>query len=67
MAGHLIGHFPHEKIAEDKVSLYIHPNNHAPIRQPGNDGLSRHWILEIHFVDRERQIGAFFEELLTAG
>jgi hypothetical protein len=28
-------------------------------------GAPRHWILEIHFVDRERQIGGFFEELLT--
>jgi Xaa-Pro dipeptidase len=25
----------------------------------------RHWILEIHFVDRDLQIGGFFEELLT--
>jgi Xaa-Pro dipeptidase len=65
MAGHLIGQFPHERIPEDKVSLYIHPDNHSEIRQPGNDGLPRHWILEIHFVDKQRQIGAFFEELLT--
>jgi hypothetical protein len=25
----------------------------------------RHWILEIHFIDSERRIGGFFEELLT--
>jgi hypothetical protein len=29
------------------------------------DGRERHWILEIHFVDRGRQIGGFYEELLT--
>jgi hypothetical protein len=58
MAGHLIGQFPHERIPEDKVSLYIHPNNHAPNRQTGNDRLIRHWILEIHFVDRTKQIGS---------
>jgi hypothetical protein len=28
-------------------------------------GQERHWILEIHFVDRARQIGGFYEELLT--
>jgi hypothetical protein len=28
-------------------------------------GRRRHWILEIHFVDRVREIGGFFEELLT--
>jgi Xaa-Pro dipeptidase len=31
------------------------------------DGRERHWILEIHFVDRGRQIGGFYEELLTLG
>ena len=67
MAGHLIGQFPHERIQDDKVSLYIHPDNQSEIRQPGSDGAPRHWILEIHFVDRQRQIGAFFEELLTVG
>ena len=34
MAGHLIGQFPHERIPNDKVSLYIHPENHAELRQP---------------------------------
>jgi len=31
----------------------------------GADGRPRNWILEIHFIDRERQIGGFFEQLLT--
>jgi Xaa-Pro aminopeptidase len=52
MAGHLIGQFPHERIPDDKVSLYIHPKNHALIRSQSSDGLMRHWILEIHFVDQ---------------
>lgn len=65
IAGHLIGQFPHERIPDDKISLYIHPKNHTVIRRQSSDGLTRHWILEIHFVDRKRQIGAFFEELLT--
>jgi hypothetical protein len=30
-------------------------------------GGQRHWILEIHFVDRAQQIGGFYEELLTIG
>jgi Xaa-Pro aminopeptidase len=65
MAGHLIGQFPHERIPDDKISLYIHPDNHTVIRSRSSDRRPRHWILEIHFVDRVRQIGAFFEELLT--
>jgi hypothetical protein len=28
-------------------------------------GRPRHWILEIHFIDRRQQFGGFFEELLT--
>jgi Xaa-Pro aminopeptidase len=67
IAGHLIGVFPHEKIAGDKVTLYVHPQNHNRMRLPDASGRKRHWILEIHFVDRPRQIGGFYEELLTIG
>jgi len=65
IAGHLIGHFPHEKIDGDKVSLYVHPDSNLLMRLPDENGRPRHWILEIHFVDRARRIGGFFEELLT--
>jgi Xaa-Pro aminopeptidase len=65
IAGHLIGQFPHERIADDKVSLYVHPDSHLPMRSSNENGEKRHWILEIHFVDREREIGGFYEELLT--
>lgn len=67
IAGHLIGQFPHERIPEDKVSLYIHPESHLSMRSLDDKGYMRHWILEIHFVDKERQIGGFYEELLTVG
>jgi Xaa-Pro dipeptidase len=65
IAGHLIGHFPHEKISGDKVSLYVHPDSNLAMRSPDENGQKRHWILEIHFIDRQREIGGFFEELLT--
>lgn len=65
MAGHLIGQFPHERIPDDKVSLYIHPGNPRPMGSVDEHGHRRHWILEIHFVDRKREIGGFYEELLT--
>ncbi len=67
MAGHLIGVFPHEKIAGDKITLYIHPKNQNRMREPDASGRNRHWILEIHFIDRGRQIGGFYEELLSIG
>jgi Xaa-Pro dipeptidase len=67
IAGHLIGVFPHEKIAGDKITLYVHPQNHNRMRMPDASGRERHWILEIHFVDRAREIGGFYEELLTIG
>lgn len=67
IAGHLIGIFPHEKIAGDKISLYVHPKNQSRMRMPDASGRKRHWILEIHFVDRAREIGGFYEELLTIG
>ena len=65
IAGHLIGQFPHDRIAGDKVTLYVHPDSPLPMRSLNEKGQRRHWILEIHFVDREREIGGFFEQLLT--
>jgi hypothetical protein len=67
IAGHLIGQFPHERIPDDKITLYVHPNNPRRMRTKGQTGQDRHWIFEIHFVDRSRQFGGFYEELLTIG
>jgi Xaa-Pro dipeptidase len=67
IAGHLIGQFPHERIPSDKVTLYSHPDNPRRMRDLDANGRERHWILEIHFVDRALQIGGFYEELLTVG
>jgi Xaa-Pro aminopeptidase len=64
IAGHLVGQFPHEKIAGDKIESYIAPGSDQAMRRPDRSGLACHWILEVHLVDRERQIGAFYEELL---
>jgi Xaa-Pro aminopeptidase len=67
IAGHLLGQFPHERIPNDKVTLYVHPDNPNRMRGLDAEGRERHWILEIHFVDRVRKIGGFYEELLTVG
>jgi len=64
-AGHLIGHFPHEMAADRSQRFSIRHGNDQLLREPDDDGLARHWILEIHFVDRRRMIGGFFEQLLT--
>ncbi len=64
LAGHLIGNFPHEKLEQGNHSLYVLPDNHNDMFLPDANGNKRHWILEIHFVDREKQIGGFFEQLL---
>jgi Xaa-Pro aminopeptidase len=66
-AGHTVGEFPHEKIDGDRITLYIHPENHRPLRSLNTQGKQRHWILEMHLVDRQKRYGAFFEELLTVG
>jgi Xaa-Pro dipeptidase len=64
-AGHLIGHFPHERDPQDLRRFSIRPGNTVSLRERDDAGRPRHWILEIHFVDRQRRIGGFFEELLT--
>jgi Xaa-Pro aminopeptidase len=65
--GHLVGEFPHEKIAGDMISNYIAPGSDEPMRRRDRSGRRCHWILEIHLVDRDRQIGGFYEQLLDLG
>ncbi len=65
IAGHLIGHFPHEKLEEEDMTNYIHLDNHVDMRATDKNGEERNWILEIHFIDRDLQIGGFFEQILT--
>lgn len=65
LAGHLIGHFPHERLNPNDYGLYVHPENLNDMFLPDANGNKREWILEIHFVDKDRQIGGFFEQLLT--
>jgi Xaa-Pro aminopeptidase len=64
IAGHLVGEFPHERIA-DGWECYIAPENPGVMRSTDRLGRQNHWILEVHLVDRERQIGGFVERLLT--
>ncbi len=67
IAGHIIGYYPHEQPDDPTdLCLDVHPDNHADILQLDKHGNKRHWILELHFVDRVNNIGAFFEQLLTA-
>lgn len=63
-AGHLIGKFPHEKILLEETRNYIHPENKEKMSTPDRFGNDRYWILEIHLVDTQNQIGAFFEQLM---
>ena len=64
-AGHLIGRFPHEQSHGLPKRFSIRPGNDIRLREPDSAGRPRHWILEIHFVDRVHGFGAFCEELLT--
>lgn len=64
-AGHLVGHFPHERPAQNRKRFSIRRGNPQRLREPDEQGGTRHWILEIHFVDRRRGFGGFHEELLT--
>jgi Xaa-Pro aminopeptidase len=64
-AGHPVDRFPHESEPGPVKRLSIRSGNTTSLREPLPDGSPRHWILEIHFVDRERGYGGFFEELLT--
>lgn len=64
IAGHIIGHFPHERLENEDKTNYVHPNNHQDMMTPDRSGNKREWILEIHFIDAQQEIGGFFEQLL---
>jgi Xaa-Pro aminopeptidase len=64
IAGHLIAEFPHAYIPGDKDLNRIGPRNPKPVRGLDDLGQERHWILEIHLVDRRREFGGFYERLL---
>jgi Xaa-Pro dipeptidase len=63
--GHLVGNFPHERILGDEINNYFHPDNHIKVSEPDALGNQRYWIYEVHFVDYSKQIGGFFEQLVS--
>lgn len=63
IAGHTIeGKFPHPPIPP--AGRLIAAGNHTRMRDRAPDGTERHWILEIHLVDKARKYGGFYERLL---
>ena len=60
------GEFPHELI-DGRAHRVLHRagQRRARCAAPTAAAGSCHWILEVHLVDREREIGGFFEQLLT--
>jgi Xaa-Pro aminopeptidase len=65
IGGHIVGLFPHEQPDDPKdLCLDVHPDNHKDILQLDKKGNRRHWILEVQFVDRKNNIGAYKEQLM---
>lgn len=63
-AGHLIGNFPHEIVQGELQENYLHPGNSTRLADPDSGGRPRTWIYEVHFIDRDRGYGGFFEQWL---
>jgi len=65
IAGHIVGRYPHEQPLDPRsLELDIHPDNHQEIFVPDAQGEERNWILELQFIDVEKGIGAYFEQLI---
>jgi Xaa-Pro aminopeptidase len=64
VAGHIVSEFAHAWLTDDKPSTLIGPENPTRLSDPDSQGRERHWILEIHLVDRARTFGGFYERLL---
>lgn len=63
-AGHIIGEFPHAQIPGNKDFARITALNTEPMQSLDGHGRPKHWILEIHLVDRTKTFGGFYERLL---
>jgi hypothetical protein len=64
IAGHIVGEFPHARIPGNRDLFRISPANTERMRDPDTLGQTRHWIIEVHLVDRTRTFGGFYERLL---
>lgn len=64
IAGHVVSEFPHARLPGDKELNRISPRNPLPMSDLDGLGQPRHWILEIHLVDRAGTFGGFYEQLL---
>ncbi|MGH6877333.1 MAG: M24 family metallopeptidase [Rhizomicrobium sp.] len=64
IAGHIVSEFAHATIPGEKDLNRIGPKNPTPLRSRDTLGREKHWILEIHLVDRARTFGGFYERLL---
>jgi Xaa-Pro dipeptidase len=64
IAGHIVSEFTHAQIPGSKELNRIAPSNTAPMSDPDGNGNPRHWIGEIHLVDRRGGFGGFYERLL---
>jgi Xaa-Pro aminopeptidase len=65
IAGHIVGKYPHEQPLDPfSLELDIHPDNPNDIFLRDEEGNERHWILELQFVDRDNEIGGYFEQLI---
>lgn len=64
-AGHIVGEFSHIQRYGDSPEHRINALNHVPMDAIQQGGERRHWILEIHLVDKNKNFGGFYEDLLT--
>ena len=65
LAGHVVGNFPHERIPNDMITLYLTKGNNTKMSSIGPNGQKRHWILEMHLHDPVGNFNGFYEQLLT--
>lgn len=65
ISGHVAGQLPEGRLGSEYLGNIIHPDNHTDMLLPDINGHKRDWLLEIHFIDRLKQIGGFTKQLLT--
>lgn len=65
-AGHVVGRLPNGRMDKEAKWNTIHPDNQEDMLLPDYNGHKREWLLEIHFINKRKQIGCFVKQHLTA-
>jgi Xaa-Pro dipeptidase len=63
--GHIVGELPHSRSTNNKNENVLSAENETRLNVLDALGRNKHWIFEVHIIDRELGVGGFYEDFLA--